>query len=54
MSSGSKLTSEPIFCLNSLHCSKRKSLLPQSLFFHAATLHLSSPVVTGLVKLDSL
>lgn len=51
-------------CLtNSPQSSKWKSLLPQGLFFHVVTYHLSSltlqgkkpaPVVTKLVRLDSL
>lgn len=63
MSSLSKLTLEPFCLTNSPQSSKWKSLLPQGLFFHVVTCHLSSltlqgkkpaPVVTKLVKLDSL
>lgn len=63
MSSLSKLTLEPFCLTNSPQSSKWKSLLPQGLFFHVVTYHLSSltlqgkkpaPVVTKLVRLDSL
>lgn len=63
MSSLSKLTLEPFCLTNSPQSSKWKSLLPQGLFFHVVTYHLSSltlqgkkpvPVVTKLVRSDSL
>lgn len=62
-SSWSKLTLEPSHLTNSPQSSKWKSLLPQGLFFHVVSYHLSSltlqgkkpaPVVTKLVRLDSL
>lgn len=63
MSSSSKLTFEPIFCLtNSPQSSTRKSPSEQHLFFKAITLKspeqlpfLGNPdtLVTGCVKLDS-